>query len=332
MRRSKFLGLLLLLASLLVSRGAAQAAEPKFAAGAAIRAAAGLVEKEHLRQWPLDDMLSRRWLASLIQRLDPDAILFLQADRDEFEKYADRLDDFAREENLAFANLLRKRYQERWTEAAKLAEQQLAAKHDFTLEEEVPRQYEKSAANTEELVERWRRRIKLELLIEKQHGRELSEVKKQLASRYERLRRHAVEIDDEQWTAKYIQALMFAHEPHAWYFSETHLSYFENPNRIWQYYLDVKFDLRGDKILVDALPGRALRWQQKLAGQQLLAFRRTNNEIFDVVGMPQLELYKLMYRYDGPLAEDTEVILELLDTVTLERISVKCSRYHRWRS
>lgn len=321
------------LCCLVLSEPVIRAAEPKFNAGKAIRAAAGLLEKDHLRQWPLDDKLSRRWLASLIQRLDPDAMLFLQADRDEFEKYADRLDDFAREENLEFANLLRQRYQERWTQAAKLAERQLAAKHDFTIDEAVPRQYEKPAADEQELEERWRKRIKLELLIEKQHGRELSEVKTQLASRYDRLRRQAAEIDDEQWSAKYIQALLSAYEPQAWYFSETEVRRYDiGGMKLREFNLNIRYRIAGEKFLLVVMPGHSLRWNQKLVGQQLLAIRRTNGEIFDLVGLPENELWHLIRRLDGPLAMDTEVILELLDPVTLERMSVKCSRYEHRRS
>ena len=309
----------------------AQAEE--YNAGLAIRAAAGLIEKEHLRQWPLDDKLSRRWLASLIERLDPDKLLFLQSDRDEFEKYADRLDDFAKEENLEFSYLLRKRYQQRWTEAAKLAEQQLATEHDFTLDEEVPRRYEKAPADEKELAERWRKRIKLELLIEKIHGRKLAEVKTQLASRYERLRRQAAELDDEQWSAQYIRALVLAHEPHGWYFSETDTTRYNDPYRLRRFYLDVKFTEQRGKILISTIPGLSRQRTQKLLGQELLAIRRINGQIIDVVGMPSQEFYfDLVHKFQGPLEQDTTVILELLDPLTLERMSLKCSRYEIRRS
>ena len=311
---------------LLVAASSRPALAEKFDAGKAIRAAVGLIEQEHLRQWPLDDKLSRRWLASLVERLDPDKLLFLQADRDEFEKYADRLDDFAKAENPEFSNLLRKRYQERWTEAAKLAEQQLVAKHDFTIEEEVPPRYEKAAVDAQVLAERWRKRIKLELLIEKIHGRILTEVKSQLASRYERLRQLAVKLDDEQWTAQYIRALTVCFDPESSYFSEEEGGYYDD-YRIRHFSFDVKIQYREGLRFVYALPHHPWELEQRLVGYQLLAVRRIDGPMYDVVGMDLNEYWKLAHRIDGPFAEDKAIILELLNLVTLERVSLKCSRY-----
>ena len=319
-----------LLCAVVSSERITPAAE-KFDAGNAIRVGASLIEQEHLRQWPLDDILSRRWLASLIQRLDPDGLLFLQADRDEFEKYADRLDDFAKEENLEFANLLRKRYQERWTEAAKLAEKQVVAKHDFTIDEEVPRRYEKAAADHAELAERWRKRIKLELLLEKIHGRPALEVEMQLSSRYERLRRQAAELSVEQWTAQYIRALIGCVDAGSYYYTEDEVGSYDY-SRIRRFSLDMRFDIRQGKLVVHALPNHPLAWQQRLAGYQVLALRRLDGQTFDVVGMDTFEFSDLARLVSGPFAEDKAIILELLSPVTLERLSVKCSRYEIRRS
>ena len=60
-----------------------------------------------------------------------------------------------------------------------------------------------------------------------------------------------------------------------------------------------------------------------VVGWELLAIRRSDGCVYDVVEMPLYEVIDAFQSIFGPLKKDERVILELLDPVTLQRRSVE---------
>ena len=309
--------------------GSIEAADDTFDPGATVRTAVSLMEREHFARKPLDNELSRKWLHGFIDRLDPNRMYFLESDLHEFQRYEDRLDDLADDGDFQFPQLVRKRYRTRTKEAVSNAEEFLSVEHDYSVNEDCPIRFDAYVTKPEQLRERWRLRIKAELLIEKLHGRQRSDVKSQLYGRYQRISRQAREMTDERLCQIYLDSLAAIYDPHSAYLSPTLLASFNQTVTIRTYNLGLGLRQRaGQFVIVSLHPSlRDTTTQNKLLGWSLIAVRRLNGATFDLVEMHPEDLHHMIRWPFGPLESDTEIILELLNPVTYERVTVSWNRF-----
>ena len=129
-------------------------------------AVTSMLRKDHLSRHPLDAEMSERCLKMFLRDLDPLKVYFYQSDIDAFSKYKDTLDEAAQRGDVGFAYMVYKTYLARVDERLKMIDELLAAKHDFTVDEEMVVDkdllaYPKTPA---EAFDRWRKRIKYDLL------------------------------------------------------------------------------------------------------------------------------------------------------------------------
>jgi carboxyl-terminal processing protease len=206
----------------------AAAAEPWPRAGQAIQAAAKVLAEGHVSRRPLDDEFSRRWFDEFFATLDSKRMFFLKSDIREFEPSAEQLDDFARHAKFEFPPQVRRRFQQRVAQAAAYAEAFAREKHDYTIDEDVPRRYETYAADDNALRERWRKRLKLEILAEKSVGRDPAVVGAELAARYRALVRQVRRMTDMQLCEIYLKTLAKLYDRHSDYLSPEVLGYFSS--------------------------------------------------------------------------------------------------------
>jgi len=294
--------------------------------GQAVHAAAKTLVEGHISHRPLNDELSRAWFNAFFLRLDPRRMYFLATDLREFESSALRLDDWAREGSFEFPLLVRRRLRERVAEAAKEAEAAIRTDHDYTLDESVPRRYETFAASAQERDRRWRLRIKLEMLIEKNHGREVDEVRTQLYDRYRRIDRQARELSEVRLCQAYLSALAKLYDPHAAYMSPEERERYEMTIRLRSYTLRLGLrDVEG-KLLIGAYPGPYRSPLGRFKGWELSAVRRVDGPLVDVVEMHSLDVGSIISRCDGPLGDDATAVLELMNPRTLERVTLEVPR------
>jgi carboxyl-terminal processing protease len=125
-----------------------------------------LLESEHLLRKKIDDVVSRQAFDTYMDRLDPTKLFLLRADRDSLSRHADRIDDQLRSGQLDLAHDGAKLYAARVVVVDKLVQELLAKPFDHTDTEFVeldPKKIE-PAANENELRERWRKRLELEVL------------------------------------------------------------------------------------------------------------------------------------------------------------------------
>jgi carboxyl-terminal processing protease len=299
----------------------------EFDAGVAVRATVDVVEQDHLVRQPVDDSLSQKWYAAFLARLDPRRMYFLQSDLQDFAPFEKRLDDLARKRSFEFATLVRERFQSRVAEAAKLAEVFVEAPHDFSIDEAAPRQFDEFAATADELRERWRQRIKLEMLIEKVYGRPTAEVRGQLTDRYRRILQQAREIGDERLAEIYLGSFLSLYDPDSRYDSPATVDSFSIQKSIRSYEMDVWFQEKNGRLLLRKSLWRKIPavWHV-LEGFELIAIRRPDGRVLDVVEMPADEVDRLIRWVGRPLEDEKEVILELMKPNTFERLAVRCRR------
>lgn len=202
------------------------AGELPFDPGRAIRATIAYLEREHLARKKLDDAVAHEWFEGVLKRLDPRRMYFLQADLQEFRPFVEDLSASARKGDFEFPKLVRSRYRKRVAEAAEYAKQALSVDHDFTLDEELPLEFETWPADGGELRERWRLRIKGEILFEKANGTPLAGGRSWLNRRYERIARQAREMSNECLCDIFLDSLCAVYDPHSSYLTPTEVSEF----------------------------------------------------------------------------------------------------------
>jgi carboxyl-terminal processing protease len=125
-----------------------------------------LLEQEHLLHKKIDDDVSRAAFKTYLDRLDGGKMFLLTADRSALEVHADKIDDQLRSGSLDLAHEGAKIFAARVAVVDKLTTELLAAPMDFTNEEflEIDPDKTELAATEQELRERWRRRLELEVL------------------------------------------------------------------------------------------------------------------------------------------------------------------------
>jgi carboxyl-terminal processing protease len=128
-----------------------------------------LLERGHITRHKLDDDMAARWFDAFLRELDPTKIYFLQGDIDEFTRQRTQIDDLLQKGDVAFAYRVFDRYQQRVHERLSLVEELLAEPHDFTLQETIATDWDSMqyAGSMEEMRERWRKKVKFDLLRER---------------------------------------------------------------------------------------------------------------------------------------------------------------------
>ena len=201
----------------------------------------GLLDHQHLLRRPLDDEISQRTLQTFLKQLDPMKVYFYQEDIDEFRRSDKLLDDQIRDGNLSFAYMVFNRFLKRMDQRVALVPKLLEQTHNFAANEVITMdpdvaKYPTSAAEAED---RWRRRIKYDLLMEKARDKAKAKDKQQKdedaahAKAVERLNRryrsyvrrmHQYKPDDV--LEIYLSALTTSFDPHTSYMSPTTLKNF----------------------------------------------------------------------------------------------------------
>lgn len=125
-----------------------------------------LFEEEHLLRKRIDDTISREAFKNYLEALDPGKSYLLATDRAALEKYADKIDDELRSGSLDLAHDGQKLFSARVAVVEKMVADVLAKPLDLTNEEYFELDAEKLelAKDDEELRDRWRRRLELEVL------------------------------------------------------------------------------------------------------------------------------------------------------------------------
>ncbi len=180
-----------------------------------------LVVSKHISRSKIDDDTSGRLLKRFLETLDPQKYYFTAADVAEFNKQKDALDDALLGGNVDFAFDVFKLYLKRLDERMELAAELIDAEHDFAIDEEMIIDGEdlEWAATDKDMKERWRQRIKYDLLTKRLDDVEMPEARKQLHKRYYNIKRMMHQTEDFEQLEMYLSALTHCFDPHSSYMS-----------------------------------------------------------------------------------------------------------------
>lgn len=185
------------------------------------RVVVNLLELGHMAKPKIDDEIAKKWCQNFLKDLDPQKYYFLKADIDEFMAEATTLDDKIKEGNLDFPKKVFARFLERTDERLKTALEDLDKKQDYTVDEAIDDDPDliDYPATEDEAKERWRKRIKLDLLQLKVDKTDEKEAVEKVKIRYKDRNRLFHQFDMSELLEVYLSSLTRTFDPHSSYMS-----------------------------------------------------------------------------------------------------------------
>ena len=200
-----------------------------------------LLPRDHLSRHPLDEEMSRRALKSFLKSLDPMKVYFTQADVDAFRLRQNELSEQVKRGDITFGYTVFKTFLARVDQRVALVDLLLKQPQDFSADEEMivnadATTYAKSDA---EIGDKWRKRIKYDLLLLKvdtgkdnPHGITGQAAIDKLGRRYHSFARRMHQTDSDELLEMYLNSFTTAFDPHTDYMSPSTLDNFDIQMRL----------------------------------------------------------------------------------------------------
>ena len=268
----------------------------------------------HYHGQKINDDLSRRYLDTYIDMLDPLKSYFLQSDIDEFTQWQTRLDDLARRGDVSpgfiMFNRLRSHSINQLQENIELLESDY--KFDFNLDETIvldgeERQWLQSA---EQRSDYWRKRIKDSLIRLLLNDKEPEKARELLVKRFTNQKKQMEQRDSQDVFQLYVNALASLYDPHTSYYS---------PRTTENFQINMSLSLEGigaeltteDEYtkVARVIPGGPADLQGMLkAEDKIISVGQEDEELVDVIGWRLDDVVQLIRG-----AKDSTVRLEVID-------------------
>ena len=206
-----------------------------------LRALVTELEENHYVDRRYNDAMSAAHLDTYLERLDPSRLYLTASDVAEFQTYSTRLDDLGRQGVLSPAFAIFDRYEERASDRLDLVIANMDAivsgldfgKDEYIDSDPTEREW---AVDTAELDDRWRKRLKNQVLGLKLAEKPLQEIAPTLVKRYENQQNRLFQYIEQDVFAVYANALTSQFDPHTSYFS---------PRRAENFDIDMRLSLEG---------------------------------------------------------------------------------------
>lgn len=277
---------------------AQQASTPAAVDQTTTQMVAQMISKFHISQKSIDDRISAMLLKRFLKDIDPLKLYFLQSDVDQFERYRDHLDDLVKAGKTDFAKETFQLYQQRLGERVALAHKLIDAPHDFTLDESMSTDSDALpwAKEVNEVNERWRKRVKFELLSLKLDDKPTDEARKQLHRRYETIRKNGEAMDETEVLEIYLSALAHCFDPHSSYMS---------PNTLEDFNIQMRLSLEGIgaalqgedgyTIVKQIVPGGAAEKDGRLkVNDKIIGVAQDEDDFVDIMEMKLNKVVRLI--------------------------------------
>jgi carboxyl-terminal processing protease len=276
------------------------------------RRIADIVAREHYRRAPLDDRLSSLILDRYLDAIDGGRGYFYASDIAEFESYRYTLDDAIKAGDMEPAFVIFRRYQQRNRERMQYAMQLLQKKPDFDVEESYnfDREKEPWPANSAEMNELWRKRVKNDALSLLIAGKQWSEAAETLRKRYERVAKRMDQSKPEDVFEAFMNAFVLSLDPHSNYFSPRNSEEYNIQMSLSYEGIGASLQLTDDYVtVIDVIAGGPAAVSGKLSPNDRITAigEGINGELVDVIGW---RLDDVVQKIRGP--GNTVVRLQIL--------------------
>lgn len=274
-----------------------------------------IIPQFHLSKRSIDDGVSAELLDGFLKDLDPQKLYFLKSDIDKFNQRRTVLDDEIKNGNVGFAYEVFEVYKERIAHQMEVANKWVEMEHDFTIDEEIETDSDKIewATSVEELDDRWRRRVKYDLLQFKlnaeEEEKEAAETgqtkveekdevdpKERLHKRYRNTLLTVSQYDTGDQLEMYLTALASVFDPHSSYMSPESWEDFEIQMRLS---LDgIGAALRADDgytVVASIVPGGAASDDGRLkVNDKIIGVGQAEGDIVDIYEMKLSEVVRMI--------------------------------------
>jgi carboxyl-terminal processing protease len=276
------------------------------------RRVADIVAREHYRRAPLDDHLSSLILDRYLDAVDGGRSYFFASDIAEFERYRYQLDDAIKAGDVEPAFVIFRRYQQRSRERMSYAIDLLNKKPDFEIDEafNFDREKEPWPANTAEMNELWRKRVKNDALSLITAGKPWNEAADILRKRYEHVAKRMDQSKPEDVFEAFMNAFVLSLDPHSNYFSARSSEEYNIQMSLSYEGIGASLQLTDDYVtVIDVIAGGPAATSGKLAANDRITAvgEGKNGELTDVIGW---RLDDVVQKIRGP--GGTSVRLQLL--------------------
>lgn len=324
-------GVILLVATTIFAQQIGGAPAPE---QATVKLVSEMISKYHISQKPLDDRISAMILNKFIKDLDPQKLYYLKSDIDGFARYRDQLDDLLKMGQISFAYEAFKTYLQRLDERLVVAHKLIDAPHDFNVDESMVIDGDQMtwSADVKELNERWRKRVKYELLTLQLDKVAPEEARKRLHKRYETMKRNAHDMEDNEVLEMFLSSMAHCFDPHSSYMS---------PQTVEDFQITMRLSLEGigaalkseDGITTVAsiVPGGAAEKDKRLkVGDKIVGVGQEDGDFQDVIEMKLNKVVRLIRGERGSKVRlkvlrdgQTEMIELTRQTIELKSSEVK---------
>ena len=183
----------------------------------------------------VNDELSKRSLGLFIKALDPGKLYFLQSDIERFEaKYALTIDNSVLAANCEFIDDVFGTYSQRFAERQKGINAAITATHDFKIDEfmDVDQKSLPWAKSDEELTDRWRKRVKFQILGIRETITDKKKIQDKMNKRMALVRKRQKETSSDEVMGIFLNAFASALDPHSDYMGPDALEDFRINTRL----------------------------------------------------------------------------------------------------
>jgi carboxyl-terminal processing protease len=318
------IGVFLLVATTIFAQ---QLAKPTEEGAHTARVICTMVGKYHINHSEVDDTISPKLFDRFIDLLDPQKLYFVDADIEEFKAQRMLLDDQLKKGDVKFAYDVFARYTDRVRQRVEHAQRLVDLPHDFTADEEMVTDAEELnwSKTPAELNERWRKRVKFEVLTFKLDDKDLEEARDRLHKRYRTILRSIEETESSEVLEMYLSSLTHCFDPHSSYMSPETLEEFRIS---MQLSLDgIGAALRsedGYTFVASVVKGGAADKDGRLeVGDKIIGVAQETGDFEDIVEMKLSKVVRLIRGKRGSKVKLQCVKEESNETVTYELIRQK---------
>lgn len=317
-----------------------------------------MLTRFHFVEKDLNDDFSEVVFHNFIDGLDPSKRYFTQEDIRKFSKYKYQIDNQIRNENLAFYNLVYGRFTEKIKSAKQYYGKLLEAPFNYKRKETIDVDYDKVpfAENENQLIDYWRKQLKLQTISKIQEKEEWeqekfdsdktykkrpfkvlekearAEVLKNMDELYVRIE----ELEHQDWFSTFLNSVVAGFDPHTSYMDPRIKERFDQDMSGKLEGIGARLQKKGIFTHVVELVSGGPAWKQGEleAGDIILKVAQGDEEPLDIVGMRLDDAIKFIKGPKGTKVQltvkkkidgSTRVIPIIRDVVELEETFVKSS-------
>jgi carboxyl-terminal processing protease len=264
----------------------------------------------HFKPQEVNDDFSKKIFKLYLERIDFNKRFFIKEDIDKLKKYEDKIDDDIRNRTFTFYNLSRELIEKRVKENENLYKEILSAPFDFTVDETIELDPDKTAYPQDKAAQKelWRKYLKYQALVRvnemmeaqeraKEKGDTVVEAKtmeqmeaearKQVMKSYDELFKRLAQLDHEDRFAMFLNTIANTYDPHTEYFPPKEKKNFDIAMSGRLEGIGATLMEKDDYIKVSAIVPGSASWKQGQLkpGDVILKVAQGAGEPVDVVGM-----------------------------------------------